>query len=288
MRYFERYVSIDWSGASTEDRRGDLRVVQATEDEPGGVVVAPPARRRGVRSWTRAECRAWLVEALREEMPRCIVAMDFGFGYPMGADRAMFEVSGWRAHVRSIAETYKRSGSARSAAQEINASPRFAGHGPYRFDENRTDRIFYQVHGVSYYRLVETAIPQAISQWYLGSGGTVGFHTITGLFTLDELIGLRQRGVVDFVVWPQEGITPTKDKHVLAESYPAIYPQTQDREESHDEHTRDAWRVLQWLLAEDEAGTLMNHFGIEALPFGRAEGASFQDQVRFEGWILGA
>ena len=30
--------------------------------------------------------------------------------------------------------------------------------------------------------------PQGISQWYLGSGGTVGFHTISGLSAIDYIL----------------------------------------------------------------------------------------------------
>ena len=102
-----------------------------------------------------------------------------------------------------ISNLYTEEGTARSVAQRVNASPSFGGHGPYRFNDTRTDFRFYLDNGTSYYRLVEKAVPQAISQWYLGSGGTVGFSTITGLAALDQLMTLREKGHLDFQVWPQ-------------------------------------------------------------------------------------
>lgn len=134
---------------------------------------------------------------------------------------------------------------------------------------------------------MEMAIPQAISQWYLGSGGTVGFSTITGMAALDHLMTLRKQGAIDFRVWPQEGLTPEADKHIIVESYPAIYPEPQDYGGCTDEHCRDAWRVLQWVLGHHEEKTLGDPFDIAPVPFGRAENVSFEEQVRFEGRIFG-
>jgi hypothetical protein len=81
---FERYISVDWSGSDLEDRRVNL-------PDNNGTVVPPPDARRGVRAWTRTECRRWLAQALRMDQPRCLIAMDFGFGYlwvPMGPPSA--------------------------------------------------------------------------------------------------------------------------------------------------------------------------------------------------------
>lgn len=287
MQRFDRYISIDWAGAGTEDQRVDLRVVESTTEHEGGYIVDPPGARRGVKAWTRGECREWLAHALREDQPRCLVAMDFSFGYPWGSDKAVFGVTGWRRMLEQLSKVYEEHGQARSAAKSINNRSRFKGHGPYRFNQNRTDRHFYLAHGVAYYRLVEIAIPQAISQWYLGAGPIVGFSTITGLFALQELLVRRTRGEVDFSVWPQECDTLDDSKHVVVESYPAIYPNPPDFGDCRDAHCRDAWKVLQWMLTADEAGTLGEAFEIVPLPFGQVENSSFQEQVRFEGWILG-
>jgi len=283
---FERYISVDWSGSDLEDRRVNLRVVEATPPDNTGTVVPPPDARRGVRAWTRAECRRWLAQALRMDQPRCLIAMDFGFGYPWGADASVFGSDGWEGMLATLSGLYAEEGTARVVAQEVNSSESFGGHGPYRFNDTRTDFRFYLDNGTPYYRLVEMAVPQAISQWYLGSGGTVGFSTITGMATLDLLMTLRRKGDLDFQVWPQEGLVPEEDKHVIVESYPAIYPEPSDFGECTDEHCRDAWRVLQWMLGHHEKNTLGDYFDIAHKLFERVD-VGFEEQVRFEGWIFG-
>ena len=80
---------------------------------------------------------------------------------------------------------------------------------------------------------------------------------------------------------------PSKDKPVLVESYPAIYPKPSGYAECEYEHCRDAWKVSQWMLREANEGSLKCHFEIAPKPFGRVEEVSFEDQVRFEGWIFG-
>ena len=129
--------------------------------------------------------------------------MDFGFGYPWGADQSVFACDGWEEMLGALSRLYAEEETARSAAQRINSCQRFRGHGPYRFDDNRANFHFYLDNETAYYRLVEMTIPQAISQWYLGSGGTVGFGSITGMFAIHQLMGLRERGEMDFQVWPR-------------------------------------------------------------------------------------
>ena len=282
---FERYISIDWSGAGTEDQRGDLRVVTAFRRNRETTIVPPPWPGRVI--WTRADCVRYLAEVLREDQPRCLVAMDFSFGYPWGADASIFDGRGWRTMLRRLAKVYADKETARSTAEEINSFERFGGHGPYRFDRDRSDFRFYLHSGTAYYRLVEMAVPQAISQWYLGAGNAVGFSSITGMAALDHLIELRDEGEVEFHVWPQEGLVPDPYKHILAESYPAIYPELSDYGECTDEHCRDAWKVLRWMTVQDKQGSLERCFEISPQPFGRVDCVDFEKQVRFEGWILG-
>ena len=284
---FDRYISIDWAGSGTEDQRVNVRVVEANSGNEDGIVVDPPNARIGTKAWTRAECTEWLAQALNPNRPRSLVAMDFGFGYPWGTDEDVFGCRGWRQMLEEVAQVYDQEGSARRAAESINLRPELEGPGPYRFDHDRTDFRFYLENGVAYYRLVEMAIPQAISQWYLGSGGTVGFSSITGMVTLHRLITMRDRGQTDFRVWPQEGLIPDSDKHLVVESYPAMYPEPASYGACRDEHCRDAWKVLRWMVEADASGTLEQAFELTLKPFGRVEGVGFEDQVRFEGWILG-
>jgi hypothetical protein len=281
---FQRYVSIDWSGADREDAGVPLRVVQATVDQPEGQIVSPPGARAKQRSWSRSRCKDWLIDVLRPESAPCMVAMDFGFGLPWGADREVFGCHGWYSMLEAVANTYSTAGTARAAALSINQ--RFGEHGPYRFNDSRTDFRFYLDRNVAYYRLVETAIPQAISPWYMGSGGTVGFHTVTGLSLLHELICLRAKGQLAFRVWPQEGDAPEPGQHVLVESYPAICPTPAEFGPCADAHERDAWKVLRRMIEASRAGALADAFKVPRKPFGRVEGVSFDEQVRFEGWIF--
>jgi hypothetical protein len=170
---------------------------------------------------------------------------------------------------------------ARAAAQAINALPAFGGHGPFRFDETRHDYRFYVQKGVPYYRLTELAAPQAISQWYLGSGGAVGFHTITGWSALNHLLDLREKGEVRFKVWPHETLTP--EGNTLIESYPGLCPTLDTYGPCHGDDEEDAWKVLQFLVVAQQAGQLAGLFDLRPLPFGRAEGVEFQRQVPVRG-----
>ena len=286
---FERFISIDWSGAATEHERVDIRVVQGTS-EHGGQVVSPPHTRKGTKSWTRAECRKWLAEVLEQDRSRCLIVMDFGFGFPWGADRAAFRCQGWREMIGAVAEvygeqSYREQRWAEFTAEEINS--RIAGPGPYRFGQDRANFRFYLDYEIAYYRLVEVVVPQAMSQWYFPKGPRVASSTITGMAALDCLMRIREQEKIDFQVWPQEDLVPNAGKHILVESYPAIYPELPDYGPCTDENCQDAWRVLQWMLTKADAGTLESTFEIAPKPFGRVKGISFEDQVRFEGWILG-
>jgi hypothetical protein len=286
---FDRYISIDWAGGGTEDRRVNIRVVEANPQNMDGIVVGPLVARISTMAWTRSECRGWLSQALTKHQPRCLVAIDFGFSYPWGTDEAVFDCREWREMLSKVAEAYHQAGSARRAAESINRRPRLGGHGPYRFDHDRTDFRFYLDNGVAYYRLVEMAIPQAISQWYLGAGAAVGFSSITGMAALDHLLTSREHGDIDFQVWPQEGLVPEADKHVVVESYPAMYPEPYDFGPcpDNDRDCRDAWKALRWMVQADACGTLEQAFEVVPQPFGRAVGVGFEEQVCFEGWILG-
>ncbi len=104
---------------------------------------------------------------------------------------------------------------------------------------------------------------------------------------LDHLNITRERGGTDFRVWPQEGIVPDADKHIIVESYPAMSPEPGSYGDCRDEHCRDAWKALRWMLGESASGMLTEAFNLPQMPFGRVEGVGFEDQVRFEGWIFG-
>lgn len=123
---------------------------------------------------------------------------------------------------------------------------------------------------------METYVPQAISQWYLGSGATVGYSTITGIAALGDLLDRRDQGQCDFRVFPFEDIEA--GVHVLAEVFPAIWAKPPAGWSG--EHERDALRTVIGLASTE--GELLrfpsaveNHF-----PGALA-------RVQEEGWITG-
>jgi hypothetical protein len=119
----------------------------------------------------------------------------------------------------------------------------------------------------------------------MGSGGKVGFHTITGLSAIDFLIGLRDSGKLKFSVWPFEEVDPTQ--HVFVESYPAICPACAEDSECHGGDEEDAWKVLHRLVDANRSGEIEKWFDVARCPFGRIENVDFSEQIRFEGAIFG-
>ena len=283
---FDRLISVDWSGAGSEENAVNLRVAAWDATLDRACIVRRRRDDRTAVSWSRRAFRDWLSIQLQDKRP-ALIAMDFGFGLPWGSDQSVFKVVGWRAMIREIAKKYHEHGTARATAISINNDERFGGHGPYRFDRDRNDFRFYVDNRTAYYRHTELFAPQAISQWYLGSGGTVGFHTITGLSALDFLICEREAGRLDFIVWPQEVAVPDGKRHVLAESYPAICQQPVENGPCYDQHERDAWKVLQMLRIKKNEKSLASLFHIKEQPCGRINGIAFHEQIRFEGFILG-
>lgn len=214
------------------------------------------------------------------------MAFDFAFGLPWGSESEVFGVAGWQAMLRALRNLYQEWGTARATAAAINNHPRFEGHGPYRFDKGRADFRFYLRHGVAYYRLIELVMPQAISVWYVGSGATVGFHTITGLACLATLFDHRDRGLVNFSVWPHETLTGPFPSHVLLEGYPAVFPTCADFGPCRDPDERDAWRMLEGMRAMNAAGQLEHNLRLPTDGITKLVPNGVQ-RVQFEGWILG-
>jgi len=281
---FERLISIDWSGAGSDSMRCGLRVAQWTSAT--GPTLLSPSSKPSVRSWSRDEALDMLVAELHPSKPRTAVAFDFAFGLPWGSDREVFGVTGWSTMVRCLDDLYGAHGTARATATAINKRDKRHCGGPYRFDESRNDFRFYVKHHVPYYRAIELFMPQAISVWYVGSGATVGFHTITGLCSLAKLLKRRDKGDVRFTVWPHEGIEPPTTGHVLLEGYPAAFPKLADYGPCVDQDQRDAWRMLAWMQRSNLQGRLERHFRlpVDALS---TLGPNIIERVQFEGWIIG-
>jgi hypothetical protein len=283
---FQRLISVDWSGGEGKTDADQVSLRVAVWENGEARIESPPEARFGRRNWTRQECREWVRLRLADEVGRTLVALDFGFGLPWGIDRVLFQVDGWQPMIAEMAKLYAHHTTARATAEAVNSLPRLAGHGPYRLTkDDRTERRFYLDHGIGYYRLTEVATPQAISQWYLGAGPKVGYHSITGMAALHWLMAEREAGRAAFQVWPQETMDP--QGNVVVESYPAIVPQPTCWGTTQGEHERDAWKVLQHLIEANRRGEIGRYFSLRELPFGRVKDVSFATQVQFEGFIFG-
>lgn len=266
---FDRAVGVDWSGAGTNSTTN--RGLAVAEAKQGLVHTVQWATERK----SRDRLIAWMVAALRPDEQRTLIGLDFAFGYPFGAMKAVFGASTWREMTDRLRHSLLKFGSASAVAAAINDDPRFRGHGPFRFNANRTDFRFYLDTRIAYYRLVESYVPQAISQWYLGSGATVGYSTITGLAALAELLDRRDCGKCNFRVFPFEPISD--DAHVICEVYPAIWQHVEGGFAS--DHERDALRAANGLAAADAAALIIPP-NLLALPQAEA-------RIQEEGWVSG-
>ena len=263
---FLRHVGVDWSGAGKSDRTARGLAIAEYRGERSEVVRWHASRR------SREEAIEWLKKVLAPDLPPTVVGMDFSFGFPVGALSKVFGVTEWRDLAVLLKHMLAAEGTAFAVAQQINAKPQFNGHGPFRLNETRNDFRFYLANEVPYYRLVENFVPQAISAWYLGSGSTVGYSTITGIAALGHLLASREHGLCDFRVHPFEPIE--KGVHVLAEVYPSIWPKPVNAV-FRDDHERDAIRIAIALAA------------ITPDDFVLPSRARADGRVREEGWILG-
>jgi len=263
---FERVIGVDWSGAG-DDSQNNRGLAVAEHVQGKSRILDWHVSRR-----SRAEMIQWLIARLNPSIPPTLIGLDFAFGFPAGARANVFGSRDWQSMTAAVKRLLSEHGSAKSVAEALNAQAKFNGHGPFRTNENRNDFRFYLDNDVRYYRLVENYVPEAISPWYMGSGATVGFSTITGLAALGHLVEARDEGRCDFRVFPFEPCD--EGCHLLAEVYPAIWPKGQDA--SVTDHERDALRIANAL-----SSAAHEHLALPAVA--RQE----IDRVMEEGWIIG-
>ena len=285
MPLFSRYIAIDWSGAATATEGVDIAIVEAGQ-KSSPAVVRPPAI-RGRKRWSRQACEEWLRPKLRAAEPRTLVLVDAGFAYPSGAARTLVGAASWMDLVKAMGQLYRTHRTARAVGQYLN--DQFRDGAPFRFDAGRSDARWYARYGIPYYRQTELLVPQAISEFYLGSGGAVGFHTITFLATLDDLIRRRKDGETAFDVWPYEVTLPRGQRHVVVECYPALCRASVaiPKDDRLTEHEADATVACEWARQLDSSDTLSRFFEMREVPVGRDTRCTWQAQIQEEGWILG-
>lgn len=292
MPFFTDYISVDWSGQGRDERTSRYIGVVERKSKGRWKLAKIPKPRKGQIHWSRRKLFEYVVDrfSLNPTHRRILLMLDFGFGYPYGADREIFAANGWHSMITRLSDCYFRCDSdtpGRTAAQKTNA--RLPHSGPFRFEDRKFD--FYTEHGIPYYRLTENFVPEAKSQFLLDPRirGIVGIHTITGLSWLSTLLQFRECHSVrlDFRVWPHEwrGGSVPKGCHVIAEGYPKIYPIVRHpRSSSLTDDQRDALRMLNWAYRCDKQGDLLNclnEIGSKHLS------EKTQSRIKFEGWILG-
>lgn len=271
MARFERFIGIDWSGAATDEDGVALAIAVAEGTKKPRIVKRADGGRR--TKWSRRAACDWLAHELAHGAPRTLVLVDAGFAFASGAAELLVGARSWSELASGFGALYRHHGTARAVAQHVNA--RFPDGAPFRFDDARNDLRWYAAHHVPYYRQTELLVPQTISEFYLGSGSAVGFHTITLLAALDAL---RNRSVA-FAVWPFEDAA---EGHVLAECYPSLCrslaPIAHD-----DPDERDALAMCRWARGVD----LAPFFELAEVPVGRDTRKTWTQQIAEEGWILG-
>ena len=295
MTSFDRYIGIDWSGASEVSKRPNLRIVECgLSGDPRPVYPEEVGQRSNIKNWKREEVIEYLNDVLSSNN-RTLIGVDAAFGYPKGVGKQLFGVANWHKMVDQVGESAKNKVWS-EALRELNERIGGVGSGPFYFgstedavessDGNRapySSSQFYVENDIPYYRLVENYVPQAISTFYAGAGAKVAAHTVTWLPILDALMKERDNGgTLDFGVWPHEEDWAQR-QHVIVECYPALYTDSSfdsvdDAEAQFSNSDElDAARVACWL--HEKAASYLTSFP-------QLTGAAME-RVREEGWILG-
>lgn len=281
---FERIIVVDWSGGGAENKANSGLAMAVWSRAAGGPTIERPVQRRpsDARNWRRSQLVDWLGERLTQETPRTLILLDFPFSFPFGTGTAWGGSDLWHKFVRFIGERYggaERGAPARALAIELGSEKTDA----FRI-KHRCATEWYLEHGVAYYRATELAVSQAISEFYGGQGAQVALGALSGIYSLDRLIRLRDEGKAAFAVWPFETWDGDSGGHVIAETYPALFPIVGGWK---NEHERDALRAAAAAQRAAEDGSLPQWFEVPEVPFGRYSGVELQRQIQFEGWIFG-
>lgn len=257
MTLFERYVGIDYSGASspTSSLPG-LRVSLATP-WTGPVEVPPPHSPR--KYWTRRGVAQWLGGELAGDVAT-LVGIDHGFSFPLAYFEKYKLERDWPAFLDD-----------------------FQHHWPCDGDHVCVDFVRYGSHGhgaarvgSSKWRRLAEIRTDAKSVFHFDVPGSVAKSTHAGLPWLRHL---RQQLGARLHFWPFDGWGPSGGRSVIVEVYPSLWKGlfpvpnlTGDQQ--------DAFSVAAWMQREDRAGALPAHFNPRL---------SDQDReiAEIEGWILG-
>jgi len=253
---FQRYIGIDYSGASTPDsRQSGLRVYLAEGDKEPKEVRSPA---NPAWNWTRRELAGWLLGQLKEEGPT-LVGIDHAFSFPEEYFALHNIPCNWDAFLADFHE-YWPTDQPEAVASKLKNT---AGKGLERGGETNWRRLTDQQC-------------RAKSVFQFNVNGTVAHSTHAGL---PWLLHLRKGLGNKIHFWPFDGWEVPDGKSAVVEVYPSLWRKDFPTEEGTPDQ-RDAYAVAKWLQEHDLDGTLKD-FLLPTL-------TRKQRQVaEYEGWILG-
>jgi hypothetical protein len=110
MMTFRRIFGVDWSGRGRDDESNrNLAVAAWSEADMVARVENSWCRQRR----TRLDLENWLAEILRPGSPAALIGLDFGFGYPRGAAKVVFNADSWQSLYEQMAKLMEHHGKAR-------------------------------------------------------------------------------------------------------------------------------------------------------------------------------
>jgi hypothetical protein len=133
-----------------------------------------------------------------------------------------------------------------------------------------------QRQGSSRWRRLTEVRCGAKSVFHFDVPGSVAKSTHAGLPWLRFLRRELGEGVH---FWPFDGWKPPAGRHVIAETYPALWSDG-FATEGRNSHQHDAYSIARWLRERDQDRTLSRSFQPDL-------GALERTQCQVEGWILG-
>ena len=254
---FERYIGIDYSGAQTPaSSLSGLRVYVADHTTTPQEVLPPRSPRK---YWTRRGIAEWLVERLSEASPT-LVGIDHGFSFPL----QYFEQHGLSLHWPSFLDDFQRHWPTDEDIYVDFVRDGSSGNGAARSGNPRWRRV------------TELRARTAKSVFHFDVQGSVAKSTHAGIPWLRYI---RQYAGDHVHFWPFDGWSPSPNRSVVAEVYPALWNRTFPSE-GRTPDQQDAFAIAKWMQAADADGSLEKFLCPEIEPHERKK-------AEIEGWILG-
>jgi hypothetical protein len=291
MALFDRFLMVDWSGASVPRQGRDSIWTCLLEPKQPPRLANHPTREAAT-----AAVRAMMWDAVSAGR-RLLAGFDFSFAYPagfaarLGLDGAPW-LAVWQLLARAIVDKPDNENNRFAVAAELNR--RLSGEAfPFWGCPARHECATLAVRGrrphgpgdLAERRLAERVLKQVQPSWKLHYTGSVGGQTLVGIPRLHALRFDPELAAVTRV-WPFEtGFVPLTRRRLdriavlITEIYPSLIP-LPDGAAVKD--ARQVEAMTRFLLQRDRAGDLGALF---AAPVDAAERTVIE---REEGWIFGA